>query len=85
MHTDAPAHTSNTQNKVNQGFESNIDMFEAEPQTQHIMKMLTCSHKMINCAQNIPIKSVHGQPNGLTSAKRRALCACFILKRLIFC
>lgn len=41
MHTDAPAHTSNTQNKVNQGFENNIDMFEAEPQTQHIMKMLT--------------------------------------------
>lgn len=41
MHTDAPAHTSNAQNKVNQGFENNIDMFEAEPQTQHIMKMLT--------------------------------------------
>lgn len=29
MHTDALAHTTNTQ-KVNQGFANNIDVFEAE-------------------------------------------------------
>lgn len=47
MHTDVPAHTSNTQ-KVNQGFANNIDVFEAEPQTHQIMKMPTCSYKMLN-------------------------------------
>lgn len=85
--TDAPAHTGNTQ-RLNQGLTKNINVFacpQVAPQIQQIMKILTCSHKMINCSLNIPIKNDDWQPTCLTSAKRRALCACFILKRLIFC
>lgn len=83
MHTDVPAHTSNTQNKVNQGFENNIEMFETEPQTQHNENAHLLTQNAQLCSKYTNKECA--QPNCLTSAKRRALCACFILKRLIFC
>ena len=47
----------------------------------------TCSYtitKYVSCTHNDGAQT-KTHPHSLTSAKRSALCACFILKRLIFC